>query len=71
LTRGRGWDAIASGLYDIGLVIGVESMTTSPIAGKLIPPEVGDLSGEMGHNMPTYFALSMRRHMEKYGTTLE
>jgi len=71
-TAFRGvWHAIASGLYDIGLVVGVESMTTSPIARKLIPPEAGDLAGEMGNNMPAHFALSMRRHMKIYGTTLE
>ena len=71
-TAFRGvWYAIASGLYDIGLAIGVESMTTSPIAGKLIPPEAGDLAGEMGNSMPAHFALSMRRHMERYGTTPE
>lgn len=71
-TAFRGvWYAIASGLYDIGLAIGIESMTTSPIAGKLIPPAAGDLAGEMGNSAPAHFALSMRRHMEKYGTTLE
>jgi benzoylsuccinyl-CoA thiolase BbsB subunit len=65
------WYAIASGMYDIGLAIGVESMTTSPIAGKLIPPEAGDLMGQMGTNMPSHFALSMQRHMHVYGTTLK
>jgi benzoylsuccinyl-CoA thiolase BbsB subunit len=65
------WWAIASGLYDIGLVVGAESMTTSPIAGKLIPPEKGDLYGQIGNNMPAHFAFGMKRHMEKYGTTLE
>ena len=71
-TAFRGvWYAIATGLYDVGLAVGVESMTTSPIAGKLIPPEPGDLSGLLGNNMPAHFALSMRRHMEKYGTTIE
>jgi benzoylsuccinyl-CoA thiolase BbsB subunit len=65
------WYAIASGLYDVGIAVGVESMTTSPIAGKLIPPEAGDLAGQMGTNMPSHFALSMRRHMHKYGTTPE
>jgi benzoylsuccinyl-CoA thiolase BbsB subunit len=65
------WWSIASGLYDIGLVIGAESMTTSPIAGKLIPPEKGDLYGQIGNNMPAHFAFGMKRHMEKYGTTLE
>jgi benzoylsuccinyl-CoA thiolase BbsB subunit len=71
-TAFRGtWYAIASGLYDIGVAVGVESMTTSPVAGKLIPPEPGDLLGEMGNSAPAHFALSMRRHMDKYGTTLE
>lgn len=71
-TAFRGvWYAIASGLYDVGLAFGVESMTTSPIAGKLIPPEKGDLQGQFGNNMPAHFAFAMRRHMEKYGTTPE
>ena len=39
-TAFRGvWKEIADGRYDVGIAIGVESMTTSPIAGKLIPPE--------------------------------
>lgn len=71
-TAFRGvWHAIASGLYDIGIAVGVESMTTSPIAGKLIPPAEGDLEGELGMTTVAKFALSMRRHMEKYGSTLE
>ena len=71
-TAFRGvWYAIASGLCDFGLVVGAEAMTTSPIAGKLIPPEKGDLQGQLGMNMPAHFAFSMRRHMEKYGTTVE
>src|SRR4030043_1514163 len=67
----RAWWDIASGLYDIGIAIGVESMTTSPIAGKLIPPAEGDLEGQLGMTTPARVALSIRRHMEKYGSTLE
>jgi benzoylsuccinyl-CoA thiolase BbsB subunit len=67
--RGAWW-AVASGLYDIALAVGVESMTTT-IAGKLITPEPNDLNGDLGNNSPAHFAMSMRRHMEKYGTTLE
>lgn len=71
-TAVRGvWYGIASGLYDVGIAIGIESMTTSPIAGKLIPPQEGDLEGQLGMVVPARFALSMRRHMEKYGSTLE
>jgi benzoylsuccinyl-CoA thiolase BbsB subunit len=67
----RAWYDIASGLYDIGIAIGSESMTTSPIAGKLIPPAKGDLSGELGMNTMAKFALSQRRYMEITGVTLE
>jgi len=71
-TAVRGvWKDIASGLYDMGLAVGVESMTTSPIAGKLIPPAKDDLEGQLGMTMPTLFALLARRQMEEHGTTLE
>jgi benzoylsuccinyl-CoA thiolase BbsB subunit len=71
-TAVRGvWKDIASGLYDIGLAIGAESMTTSPIAGKLIPPAKNDLEGHLGMTMPTYFALLARRQMEERGATRE
>jgi benzoylsuccinyl-CoA thiolase BbsB subunit len=64
------WD-IASGLYDMGMVVGVESMTTSPIAGKLIPPAKGDITGELGMNMVARFALSQRRYMDMFNIRLE
>jgi benzoylsuccinyl-CoA thiolase BbsB subunit len=67
----RAWYDIASGLYDIGLAVGAESMTTSPIAGKLITPAKGDLSGELGMNTVAKFALSQRRYMDVSGVTLE
>ena len=45
-TAVRGlWKDIATGMYDMGIAIGVESMTTSPIAGKLIPPAENDIDG--------------------------
>jgi benzoylsuccinyl-CoA thiolase BbsB subunit len=67
----KAWWDIASGLYDIGIVVGVESMTTSPIAGKLIPPAKGDITGELGMNMVAKFALSQRRYMDVFGVSLE
>jgi benzoylsuccinyl-CoA thiolase BbsB subunit len=71
-TAFRGvWKDIATGQYDIGIAIGVESMTTSPIAGKLIPPARDDLEGQLGLTMPGLFAILARRQMELYGTTLE
>jgi len=46
-------------------------MTTSPIAGRLIPPTKDDLDGQLGLTMPSIFAILARRQMEQYGTTVE
>ncbi len=71
-TAFRGvWKEIADDHYDIGIAIGVESMTTSPIAGRLIPPEKDDLDGHLGLTMPAMFAMVARRQMEEYGATVE
>jgi len=67
----KAWWDIASGLYDIGIAIGVESMTTSPIAGKLITPAKGDITGELGMNMVARFALTQRRYMHMFNISLE
>ncbi len=71
-TAFRGvWKEIADGRYDVGIAIGVESMTTSPIAGKLIPPEKDDLEGYLGMTMPGMFGMVARRQMEEHGATAE
>lgn len=62
---------IAAGFVDVGIAIGVESMTTSPIAGKLIPPDKDDLDGQLGMNMPVLFALQAQRLMATHGATPE
>ena len=62
---------IAAGFVDVGIAIGVESMTTSPIAGKLIPPDKDDLDGQLGLSMPVLFALQAQRLMETHGATRE
>jgi len=67
----KAWWDIASGLYDIGLVVGVESISTSPISGKLIPPAKGDITGELGMNMVARFALAQRRYMDTYDVSLK
>jgi len=70
-TSFRGaWKEIADGRYDVGIAMGVESMTTSPVAGKLIPPEKSDLDGRLGLTMPAMFAMVARRQMEQ-GATVE
>jgi benzoylsuccinyl-CoA thiolase BbsB subunit len=71
-TSFRGiWKEIADDHYDIGIAVGVESMTTSPVAGKLIPPDKNDLDGQLGMTMPAMFAMVARRQMEEHGATIE
>lgn len=71
-TAFRGvWKDIADGRYDIGIAVGVESMTTSPIAGKLIPPAKDDLEGQLGVTMPGLFGIIANRQMAQYGLTPE
>jgi len=65
------WVRIATGQCDIAIAAGVESMTTSPIAGKLISPPPDDLDGQLGVTVPIFFAMMMKRHIYEYGTTLE
>jgi acetyl-CoA acetyltransferase len=71
-TAVRGlWKDIAAGFCDIGIAVGVESMTTSPIAGKMIPPTADDIEGQLGNAVPIAFALMARRLMETHGATRE
>ncbi|MGD0229738.1 MAG: thiolase family protein [Syntrophorhabdales bacterium] len=65
------WLRIATGQCDIAVAAGVESMTTSPVAGKLIPPPADDLDGQLGLSVPMFFAMLMKRHMHQHGTTME
>lgn len=65
------WKDIAAGFYDIGIVVGAEAMTTSSIAGGLVPTAKGDLNGAMGITMPSLAALNARRLMETRGLTVE
>lgn len=71
-TAVRGlWKDIATGIYDIGIAIGVDSMTTSPLAGQLIRTRDDDLNGHLGMTMPGLFGLIARRLMVTRGFTAE
>lgn len=65
------WKDIATGMYDLGIAFGVESMSTSRVAGQLIAPGADDLDGQLGSNMPVIFALMARRLMQTHGATAE
>jgi benzoylsuccinyl-CoA thiolase BbsB subunit len=60
---------IASGECDVGVAFGVEKMTALAPA-QLAPPET-DLDANMGLLFPAFFALIMRRYLDRYGVTME
>ncbi|MFQ5830852.1 MAG: thiolase domain-containing protein [Candidatus Methylomirabilia bacterium] len=65
---------IALGLYDFVLVAGAEKMTSSPTAEVTAAlATAGDEGREMrsGLTFPGAFAIIMREHMARYGTTRE
>jgi len=64
--------AVASGVYDIAMVAGVEKMTCQPTARVTeILAGAGDCSTEVkaGSTFPSLFAMIARRHMHDFGTT--
>ena len=68
------FSAVASGIYDVVLVVGVEKMTSQPTPRVTeILAGAGDCSGEIkaGSTFPSLFAMIARRHMHQYGTTRE
>ncbi len=68
------WSAVASGMHEAALVVGVEKMTSQTTAKVTeILAAAGDVQGEgkAGATFPALFAMIARRHMYQYGTTRE
>jgi acetyl-CoA C-acetyltransferase len=68
------WAAVAGGIYDRVLVVGVEKMTSQPGPRVTeILASAGDLGGEVkaGATFPAMFAMIAQRHMHQFGTTRE
>ncbi len=68
------WAAVAGGLYDCALVVGVEQMTTQTTeAAATILASAGDVAREaaVGATFPALFAMIAKRHMHQHGTTRE
>jgi acetyl-CoA C-acetyltransferase len=68
------WQAVASRVYDLVLVGGVEKMTsqTTPKVAEILAG-AGDMAGEgkAGATFPALFGMIARRHMHEFGTTRE
>ncbi|HWQ56613.1 MAG TPA: thiolase domain-containing protein [Bryobacteraceae bacterium] len=68
----QAWTAVAGGIYDTVLVVGVEKMTSRPTPQvSEILGSAGDFSGEIraGNTFASLFAMIARRHMHQFGTT--
>lgn len=65
---------VASGIYDVAMVLGVEKMTCQPTARvTAILAGAGDGATEVraGSTFPSLFAMIARRHMHDFGTKRE
>lgn len=65
---------VASGVYDVAMVVGVEKMTCQPTPRVTeILAGAGDCATEVkaGSTFPSLFAMIARRHMHDFGTTRE
>ncbi|MBI4454271.1 MAG: thiolase domain-containing protein [Acidobacteria bacterium] len=70
----QGYLLIASGLYDIVLVAGVEKMSTAAkekITASLSTSIDMETEGQTGLTFPGFWAMIARRHMYEFGTTME
>lgn len=61
------WIAVAAGLYDTALVIGVEKLTK--FGGGTLPLEKEDWEVTHGLVMPALYAMRARRYMHEFGLT--
>ena len=65
----QGAMAVASGAYDVVLVIGVEKLTK--FGGGTLPLDEDDWEVRLGLTMPALYAMRAQRYMHDYGVTLK
>jgi acetyl-CoA acetyltransferase len=65
------WKDIAFGIHDFGIAIGVESLSTSPIAGGLVPSAAGSFNDQIGYIPLTGTGQAVHRLMKTRGLTIE
>ena len=64
----RLWKDVATGIVDVGMALGVDSTTESPVARKPNPQFEYEAAGVLGTSV---FALATRRLMETQGATIQ
>jgi benzoylsuccinyl-CoA thiolase BbsB subunit len=65
----QGVIAVASGAYDVVLVIGVEKLTK--FGGGTLPLDEDDWEVRLGLSMPALYAMRAQRYMHDYGVSLK
>ena len=65
------WKDIAFGIHDIGIAIGVESLSTSPLAGGLVPSAKGSFNDQIGFIPLAGTGQTVHRLMKTRGLTIE
>jgi acetyl-CoA acetyltransferase len=63
------WQAVATGVYDLVLVVGVEKAVMPK--GTMLNVGAGELETQLGDVFPGYFAMIAQKHMAEFGTTPE
>lgn len=70
----QAWLAVASGLYDVALALGVEKLYCGDLGKSLHALSTSsdvEIEGKMGIFFPGIYALRVKEHMAKYGITKE
>jgi len=65
------WKDIAYGIHDFGIAIGIESLSTSPLGGGLVPSAKGSFHDQLGFIPLTACGQQARRLMYTRGYSIE
>lgn len=65
------WVAVASGLVECAIAIGIEQLSARTDKGQPFTSDGIEIEGKLGFTPPAFFAMVAQRHMAAYGTTLE
>lgn len=63
------WYAIANGVYDVALVIGIDKLTS--LGGGVLPGQPEDWEVAVGLTMPALYAMRARRYMHEHGVSFD
>lgn len=65
------WVAVAGGLVDCAIAIGIEQLSVRTDKGQPFTSDGIEIDGKLGFTPPAFFAMVAQRHMADHGTTLD